>query len=235
MTAWQARFWLAQNNLEAASQWAAERGLDVDGELPFLREDEYIVLARILIAQEQLDEATGLLQHLLEAAETGGRTTRVIEILMLQTLAFQTSGDTDRAMDMLEQALTLAEQGGFVRIFVDEGSPMARLLYEAATRGIAPDYASRLLSAFPDAEPRQIDPSNTQSPKSDLVEPLSDREIEVLQLVAEGLTNREIGERLFLSLNTVKAHTRNLYGKLDIHSRTQAVAKARALGILPST
>jgi LuxR family maltose regulon positive regulatory protein len=154
---------------------------------------------------------------------------------MLQALASQARGDTDQAMDVLEQALTLAEPGGFIRIFVDEGPPMARLLYEAATRGIAPDYARRLLAIFPIAEPEQIDPTKTQAPKSELVEPLSEREIEVLQLIAEGLTNSEIATRLFLSLNTVKVHTRNIYGKLGVHNRTQAVARARALGVLPST
>ncbi|NIQ75433.1 MAG: hypothetical protein GWN67_12460 [Phycisphaerae bacterium] len=137
-------------------------------------------------------------------------------------------------MITLEQALTLAEPGGFTRIFVDEGPPMARLLYEAVARGIAPDYARRLLTAFPVTEPQQTDPLKTQAPESDLIEPLSERELEVLQLIAEGLTNPEIAARLFLTLNTVKVHTRNIYGKLDAHNRTQAVARARALGILPS-
>jgi len=107
--------------------------------------------------------------------------------------------------------------------------------YEATARGIAPVYARRLLAAFPVAEPEQTGPSKTQAQRSELVEPLSERELEVLQLIAVGLTNREIASRLFLSLNTVKAHTRNIYGKLGAHSRTQAVARARALGVLPST
>ena len=136
---------------------------------------------------------------------------------------------------VLGQALALAQPGGFVRIFIDEGPPMARLLYEAVTRGIAPDYARRLLSAFPVAEPEQTSPSKTQAPKSELIEPLSERELEVLELIAEGLTNQEIASRLFLALNTVKAHSSNIYGKLGVHSRTQAVARARALGLLPST
>jgi LuxR family maltose regulon positive regulatory protein len=112
---------------------------------------------------------------------------------------------------------------------------MARLLYEALTRGIAPDYARRLLAAFPVAEPEQTNALKKQAPESDLIEPLSERELEVLQLIAEGLTNPEIASRLFLSVHTVKAHTRNMYGKLGVHSRTQAIARARALGILPST
>ncbi len=235
MAAWQARIWLAKDRLDAASQWARKRGLDRDGEPTTLDEMEYVALARILIAQGRPDETARLLQRLLEATETGGRTSRAIEILMLQALAFQAGGDTARAMAALERALTLAEPEGFIRAFVDEGPPMARLLYEAAARGIAPDYARRLLAAFPVAQPEQTAPSTTQAPKPDLIEPLSERELEVLQLIAEGLTNPEIASRLFLALNTVKAHTRNIYGKLGVHSRTQAVARARALGLLPST
>jgi LuxR family maltose regulon positive regulatory protein len=234
IAAWQARIWLAQDKLEAASQWMQKRGLDVDGELPFLHEDEYVVLARILIAQGQLDETARLLQRLLKAAEAGGRTSRMIEILILQALAFQAGGDTTRAMAALEKALTLAESGGFIRIFVDEGLPMARLLYEAATRGIMPDYAGKLLAAFPDFEAIPAAQSKIRNLKSEIVEPLSERELQVLQLIAEGLTNPEIAARLFLSLNTVKVHTRNIYGKLGVNNRTQAVAQARALGILPS-
>ena len=117
----------------------------------------------------------------------------------------------------------------------DIGIATTILLYEAVTRGITPDYARRLLAAFPVTKPEQTDPRKTQISTSDLIEPLSERELEVLQLIAEGLTNPEIAARLFLSLHTVKAHARSIYGKLDIHNRTQAVARARALGILPST
>jgi LuxR family maltose regulon positive regulatory protein len=132
----------------------------------------------------------------------------------------------------LERALTLAEPGGLCRIFVDEGPPMARLLDQAVTRGTAVEYARRLLAAFPVAA-SQISPRPAAG--AELLEPLSDRELEVLRLIAEGHTNREIASRLYLSLNTIKAHTRNIYGKLDAHSRTQAVARARALGVLTST
>jgi LuxR family maltose regulon positive regulatory protein len=135
---------------------------------------------------------------------------------------------------VLGEALALAEPGGFIRTFVDEGPPMARLISEAVGHGIAPDYGRRLLASFPMAEPGQVDPAKPRIPASIGVEPLSEREIQVLQLIAEGLTNQEIAARLYLSLNTVKVHTRNIYGKLDAHHRAGAIARARALGLLTS-
>jgi len=235
IAAWQARIWLAQDMLDAASKWVGEHGLVTEGDLTVLHEVEYIVYARILIAHGQLDEATRLLQRLLEATETRGHTSRVIEIRMLQAFAYQAGGDTNRAITTLEQALTLAEPGGFIRIFVDEGPPMARVLYKALSRGIAADYVRRILAAFSIDDEEQSDPSKSLVPESELVEPLSEREIEVLQLIAEGLSNREIASRLYLSLNTVKVHARNIYGKLGVKNRTQAVAKGKTLGILSPT
>jgi LuxR family maltose regulon positive regulatory protein len=111
---------------------------------------------------------------------------------------------------------------------------MARLLYDAISHNIAPDYVRRLLAAFPETEPEQAAPSETDSANLGLIEPLSERELEVLELIAEGLTNPEIASRLYLALNTVKAHTRNIYGKLGVHNRMEAVARARTLGLLPS-
>ena len=194
---------------------------------------DYLVLARLLIVQGRLDESARLLQRLQIAAEAGGRYSKVIEIRLLQALTFQAGGETDRALSALEGALSLAEPEGFIRIFVDEGRPMARLLYQALEGGIAPGYVSRLLSAFSSGEPMPVDPTTSLTDRYGLVEPLSERELEVLQLIAAGLTNREIAERLYLSPNTVKVHSRNIYGKLDSHNRTQAVARARDLGILP--
>ena len=151
-------------------------------------------------------------------------------LLMLQALASQPAGNPARAMDALGRALALAEPGGFVRIFVNEGPTMNLLLHEVASRGIAPDYASRLLAASPVAESGLPASSVAHGPSSSashhssspLIEPLSERE--VVALIAEGLTNPEIAASLYLALNTVKAHTRNIYGKLDAHGRTQAIA-----------
>jgi LuxR family maltose regulon positive regulatory protein len=235
MAAWRARLWLAQDRSEAAARWMAARAPDIDQEPHFLSEFEQIVIARVLIAQRRLEEAATLLQALAESAVTAGRVSRVIEIFILQALLLDAQGDTDQALSTLEPALTLAEPGEFLLIFVDEGPPMARLLCEAATRGIAPEYTRRLLAAFPFAEMEESEPTKPQeASEAELPEPLSERELEVLELIAQGLTNWEIASRLFLSLNTVKAHNRNIYGKLGARNRTQAVVRARALGALPS-
>ena len=231
--AWQARLWLAQDKLENAVQWAQERGLDDAAlqETTFFSLFDYVVLARLLLAQGRLDEATDLLARLLETAEAGEQITRVIEIHILQSLVFQAAGDLDQAMSALGQALNLAEPLNFLRIFVDEGRPAANLLQEAAARSLFPDYVTRLLAAFP--APAMLNPtSDIRYPKSYILDPLSEREIEILQSIAEGLSNQEIAARLYLSPNTVKVHTRNIYSKLDVHTRIQAVSRARALGIL---
>ena len=238
MAIWQIRLWLVQGKLELASRWANDRELNTDIESPLLQEIDfftlfdYIALTRILIAQDQQDEAAKLLGHLLIIAEKGDRTASMIEILMLQALSYQKQGKTDQAMFALERSLTLAEPEGFIRTFVDEGPPMARLLYEALSHEIEPDYVQRLLRAFPVEETEKTNASQPHGPDSELIEPLSEREIEVLQLIAQGLSNREVGDRLYLTLNTVKSHSRTIYSKLGVNNRTQAVAKARTLGII---
>ena len=233
---WQARIWLAQGKQDLALRWAAERPLDAAEELTYVRETECVDIARLLIAQGRLAEANGLLERLLGPARSYGRTWHVIEILMLQALAHQAAGDTDRALAALEQALVAAEPGGITRTFIDEGPPMASLLHAANARGIMPAYVEKLLQAF-SAPPQQAAISQTTSdighPTPGIIDSLSDRELEVLQLIAQGLTNSQIAARLYLSLNTVKAHTRSIYSKLDVHNRTQAVARARALHLLP--
>ena len=179
--------------------------------------------------------AIRLLERLLKAAEEGGRIGSLIEIMVLQALAHEVQANTPAALAALERALTLAEPEGYLRVFVDEGLPMAHLLYEALAREIALDYVRRLLAAFPEAEEEPSASSQITAVTSELVEPLSEREIEVLQLIADGFTNPEIASRLYLSLNTIKVHSRNIYGKLDVNNRTQAVNKGRALGILTFT
>jgi LuxR family maltose regulon positive regulatory protein len=231
---WQVRTWLAQGKVEKASRWAEERHLSADRESKRLMSVDYLAFLRILIAQGRLDEAQILLDPIIEMTEQRGHTTRLIEILILKALASEASGETSEAMEAIEQALTVAEPGGFIRIFVDEGPPMAKLLYEAISRRISPRYAGRLLAAFPDTKPEQITSPKRPALEFELIEPLSEREIEVLHLISEGMTNKEIASKLFLSLNTIKVHTRNINSKLGTHNRTESVARARLLGLLPN-
>jgi LuxR family maltose regulon positive regulatory protein len=172
-----------------------------------------------------------LLDRLLDAAGTGERTGSVIEILVLQALAHEAENDIARAIEALERALTLAEPEDYVRVFVGEGAPLARLLKEAWARGIRPDYAAKLLAAYSAQEqtPEDVKAGSTADPLANL---LSQRELEVMQLIAEGLSNREISERLFLALDTVKGHNRRIFGKLQVQSRTEAIARARELSLL---
>ncbi|QIN82829.1 tetratricopeptide repeat protein [Rubrobacter tropicus] len=233
------RVWVAQGRLAEALGWTREQGLSAHDDLSYLREFEHITLARVLLARYESDreeryihEAMGLLERLLKAAEEGGRMGSVIEILMLQALAHEAQGNIPPALAPLERALTLAEPEGYVRIFVDEGRPMARLLYKALSQGVESDYIRRLLAAFPVAESEQTTSSQLRGPESELIEPLSARELEVLQLIAQGLSNRQISERLFLTLSTIKGHNRIIFSKLMVQRRTEAVARARELGLL---
>jgi LuxR family maltose regulon positive regulatory protein len=233
--------WVAQGRLAEALGWTREQGLSAHDDLSYLREFEHITLARVLLARYKSDreeryihEAMELLERLLIAAEEGGRMGSVIEILVLQALAHEAQGDSSTALVPLERALSLAEPEGYVRVFVDEGRPMAQLLSEAAAHGIMPDYTGRLLAAFEAEEQKSADESHVAPapPAQSLIEPLSQRELEVLRLIARGLSNREISERLFLALITVKGHNRNIFRKLQVRRRTEAVALARELGLL---
>jgi LuxR family maltose regulon positive regulatory protein len=149
---------------------------------------------------------------------------------VLQALAMQASGNTAQALACLEKALSLAEPEGYVRVFVDEGAPMAALLGQA--RGASPTYVASLLATFRDAKAGAMRAS-ARARQAGLVEPLSERELEVLQLLAGGLTNQEIAQRLFITLPTVKSHAASICGKLGVHSRREAVAQATKLGLLP--
>ncbi len=232
-----ARIHVAQGRVAEALEWVRERGLPVDAPPSFLSEFEHITLARVLstvrrrgTSESSANEAEGLLERLLQAAENGGRVASVIEILALQALALEAAGDTEAALASLERALLLAEPEGHVRVFVDEGPPMAVLLEKASTGHVAPESARRVLAAFFVAAPEGAGPEG--APPVDAGR-LSRREVEVLGLIAAGLTNQEIATRLYLSPYTVKAHARTIYGKLDAQNRTGAVARARELGILP--
>jgi LuxR family maltose regulon positive regulatory protein len=248
VAAWQARLWLAQGHHKAVAQWAQEIEPTISADLNPALEFEHLTLARIQIAQNQLNEAQQLLARLLSAAEAAGRMGRVIEICVLQALVASAQGNIEQVLPLLERALTLAEPEGYIRTFVDEGEPMAELLRQAQSQGISPDYVNKLLAAFRDFRfevsnfglnlVEQSPISNLQSAKGaqseiqNLIEPLTERELELLALVTDGHSNQEIAQELFLAVGTVKKHLNNIFGKLDVSSRTQAVARARELNLL---
>jgi LuxR family maltose regulon positive regulatory protein len=229
-----ARLLLAQGKVDDPARWSAERGLGVEDEPSYLRESEHLVLARVLLAQDKPDQALRLLKRLREEAQAAGGSGSEIEILTLQALALREKGEKEQAVSTLTQALALAEPEGYVRTFVDEGPQMVALLsevLEAQQRGrlhplVSAHYLRKLLAAL------ERDASDAAPPGADLLEPLSDRELEVLALVDAGRTNQEIAEELFVAKSTVKTHIKNIYGKLDVRNRTQALVRARELGLL---
>ena len=227
-----ARLWAGQGRLSDALAWARERGLSVDDELSYLREFEHITLARVLLAGYRAEpaarallEATGLLDRLLKAAEGGGRMGSVIEILALRAQARHMQADIPGALAALARALALAEPEGYVRLFLDEGPPMADLLESAAKKGTAPDYVRQLLTAFGRAKDRPLG-------KQALVEPLSERELDVLRLLRTEMGGPEIASTLMVSLNTLRTHTKNIFAKLGVNSRQAAVRRASELDLL---
>jgi LuxR family maltose regulon positive regulatory protein len=241
----QAQLWVRQGNLAAARRWAETSQLDPDDQISYPREAEYYTLARLLIAEGRgtpasllLQEAMRLLDRLLAAAEAGARMRDMIEILVLQALAAQAQAKPAPAFAAITRALQLAEPENYVRVFVDEGAPILALLHDARAQGIAVDYTARLMAAFPETknEERTMkhEPNASRSSVSihPLAEPLTSRELEVLKLVAAGHSNQAIAQQLFLALGTVKRHINNIYGKLDVQSRTQALLRARELGLL---
>jgi LuxR family transcriptional regulator, maltose regulon positive regulatory protein len=217
----QVRALLQQGNLVEAAHLAQTH------ELPLSQ-------ARVHLAQHDARAALDALEPWRQVVDSKGWDDDRLNVMALQSVAYHANGDVDAAMHLLADALALAEPGGFIRLFVDEGAPMADLLFEAVARGIRPDYARRLLAAF---EPKQqtdrggtsLPPVRTTQP---LFEPLSQREMEVLRLIAQGFSNREICDRLFLALNTVKGHNRVIFGKLQVQRRTEAVARARELDLI---
>jgi LuxR family maltose regulon positive regulatory protein len=225
-----ARVWIAQGRLGEALGWAHEQGLSADDDLSYLREFEHITLARMLLARsrgEPVHQVTRLLERLLLAAEEGGRTGHVIEILVLQALALQAPGPIPAALTCLERALTLAEPEGYVRVFVDEGPPIGSLLRAAEKQGTTRDYVRRLLAAV--SQTRQDSPG-----RQALIDPLSERELDVLRLLGTELDGPAIARELMVSLNTVRTHTKNIYTKLAVTNRRAAVRRAAELD-LPRT
>lgn len=221
--------WLAQDRLRAAVTWADEMRRGDARKGPLESEEAQLVLARVLIVKgdaPSLEQALALLKRLMAAAEAEGRAGIQIEALALQALAHWRRGIRADALTSLERALRLAEGEGYVRLFADLGVPMARLLQEARSRALLPDYVATLLGAF-----RGV-PTSPDPMEGALPEPLSDREQEVLQLMAAGLTNREIAVRLVITAETVKKHVANVCAKLGVRNRTEAAARARELDLL---
>ena len=250
-----ARVYLRQGRLSEALDWARERGLSVDDDLTYTCEFEHITLARILISSHQNDllagsilQAFALLERLLQAAEAGGRMGSVIEILVVQALAFQAQGNVSQALASLERALALAEPEGYVRIFVDEGEAMRLLIldFRFSIEKQVPQnahplcrYVERLLAVFP--QPREANPQSkiqnlkhlhlAQVQVSEMIEPLSERELEVLRLLGTELSGPEIASRLIVSLNTLRTHTKNIFNKLGVNNRRAAVRRAEELNM----
>lgn len=235
VAALKARVWIAQGKLSEAWGWAREHGLSHADDLSYVREFEHISFARLLLAQAVRDgaehnigEVLELLERLLVAAEEGRRNGSVTEILVVRALARRARDDLAGALASLERAVTLAEPEGSVRVFVDAGPPMAALLKVAAKQRDAPSYVRRLLATVVTAD-------GGAPVEQSLIEPLSDRELEVLRLLEGDLDGPDIARELTVSLPTVRTHTRNIYAKLGVNSRRAAVRRAAELGLLSRT
>ncbi len=230
IAAQKARLLVLQGRVDEALGWARQQGLSAQDDLSYLREFEHLTLARALLADGSLHstaEAIGLLERLLAAAEAGGRVQSIIAILALQSAALLSRGDISVALVPLERALRLGESEGYVRIFVDEGPAMETLLGKVAKRGLFPHYVARLLKAF-----SQI--AGTVPDQTGLIEPLSERELDVLRLLRTDLSGPEIANELLVSLNTMRTHTKNIYTKLGVNNRRAAVRRAYDLSLFSS-
>jgi LuxR family maltose regulon positive regulatory protein len=232
-----ARVWLAQGKLDEALGWVRQQGLSAEDALSYLREFEHMTLARLLLAcwengrsLNALQEAAALLDRLLNFAEAGGRMGVVIEILVLQARARQLQGDIPAALEALGRALDLAEPEGYVRVFLDEGAPLIELLRETAVQGKMPGYAQKLLEAF--KKEQASSSSAPPAPPHSLVEPLSQRELDILRLFQTELSGPEIADELVIALSTVRTHTKGIYSKLNVNSRRAAVNRAIELGLI---
>ena len=221
---------LAQGDRSAADRWVERSGLHYDDAFELDGEGQYELLARLLVAQGKLDQAWSLLGRLRATAEAAGATRHVVRALVLQALALQARGQLDRATDTLERAVVLAEPEGFVRTFTGAGPSIAALLRRVAGRGVATSYVRRLLDEL--GSEATAMPSTAGPSPATWIEPLSERELEVLRLLRTPLSQREIADRLTVSVNTVRTHAKHIYEKLDVHSRLEAVDRAEALGLL---
>ena len=220
---------LARGELDDARYLVRQSGISAEDPVPYAREPEYMTLLRVLLAQGDCEAALGLSDRLLQQAQAAGRSGRAIEVLILQALLFQKSKEPARALAVLDAALCLARPEGYVRAFLDEGEPMLRLLNQARAHRLGEGYAAELLLATR----RGGSPRSPELPFAQgLVEPLTGREMEVLKLIGSGLTNDDIASRLVISRATVKRHISNVYGKLDVPGRTQAILRARELHLI---
>ena len=240
------RVWIKQGRLGEVLNWAREQGLSVENELSYLHEFDHITLVRALLACYQSDhadrsiqDAMGLLERLLKAAEEGGRKGSAIEILILQALAHHTQDDLPAALEPLQKALTLAEPQGYIRMFVDEGEVMRLLILDFRLwvkeqshpqEYKLPGYLERLLAAF--TQPAIQQPSKIESPESTMIEPLSERELEVLRLFKTELSGPEIARELVIALSTVRTHTKSIFSKLNVNNRRAAVRRATELNLI---
>jgi len=215
-------------DLESAARVSQEQGLSLEGARNWQREPEYSAFVRLLLAQGENDVALTLLNQLIRQAESVGLLGRVIELLVLQALVFHAKDAIPQALAALERSLSLAQEEGYMRVFLDEGTPMAELLRLAGSHGIAPKYVTKLLSEFDTLLVLEAAIPTNQP----IVEPLSERELEILRLVAEGKSNRQIAEALFIATGTVKKHLNTIFGKLGAQSRTHCVARAREVNLL---
>lgn len=221
-----ARYWLAQGNLEKLSQLVKNGGLSIKDAIPYQRQPEYVILLRTFLLQNDYEAALALSERLLKQAESAGRMGLVIEILILQALTFQGKKETEQALAALEKALALAQPEGYVRSFLDEGEAITRLLCQAQSRQVGTGYAAVLLSGIEKTS------GMTQPSMQLLVEPLTTREVEILKLIEAGRSNLDIAGQLVISIATVKRHISNIYAKLGVESRTQALAIGKELKIL---
>jgi LuxR family maltose regulon positive regulatory protein len=234
VAAYQARIWIEMGRTDLWNQWIEERGISIQDKLSCRLEPEHVVLARMLVLQDKPEEADRFLERLISKAQEGQRITSVIEMRLVRAKALYAMAKIDESLQELKQALAQAESAGFIHVFLQEGKMITRLIAKILEDQkqvkseqelpVSEQFINKILSAF--------DKAKSPSQAADFHESLSEREIEVLKLIAAGFSNQQIADKLFVSLNTVRTHTKNINSKLDVHSRTQAVAKGKKRGLI---